>query len=55
VIDGVVERFEDSIGEPVLAHELPDILLLSSGARGGNSRSEMLAGILSCFAPSKPA
>jgi hypothetical protein len=27
VIDDVVERFEDSIGKPVLAHELPDILL----------------------------
>jgi hypothetical protein len=25
-LDDVVERFEDSIGEPVLAHDLPDIL-----------------------------
>jgi hypothetical protein len=27
VIDNVVEGFEDSIGEPVLAHELSDTLL----------------------------
>jgi len=27
VVDDVVEGFEDPIGEPILAHELPDILL----------------------------
>jgi hypothetical protein len=27
VIDDVVERFENSVRQPVLAHELPDIFL----------------------------
>jgi hypothetical protein len=27
MIDDVVEGFEDSVGQPVLAYELPDILL----------------------------
>ena len=37
VVDDVVEGFENSIRQPVLPHELPDIFLgLSSGARGGS-------------------
>ena len=40
VIDDVVERFEDSIGEPVLAHELPDILLAVELGRTRRQRQE---------------
>ena len=26
VIDEIIVRFEDAVGEPVIAHELPDVL-----------------------------
>jgi hypothetical protein len=27
MIDDIVEGFEDAVGEPILPHELPDVLL----------------------------
>src|SRR6516225_1958883 len=45
VIDDIVEGFKNSVRQPVLPHELPDIFLaVSSGERGGSCKSEMLFG-----------
>ena len=41
VVDDVVEGFEDPIGEPILAHELPDILLAVELGRARRQRHEL--------------
>jgi hypothetical protein len=52
----VVEGFENSVRQPVLPHELQIFSWpLSSGARGGSSKSEMLLGTLRGLAPCQPA
>jgi hypothetical protein len=51
VVHNIVERFEYSVRQPALAHELPDVFLaLSSGARGGSGIKELTirAGTFSC-------
>src|SRR6266567_4347635 len=40
VIDDVVERFEDAVRQPVLAHELPDIFLAVKLGRARRQRQE---------------
>jgi hypothetical protein len=43
-VDDIVEGFENSVRQPVLSHELPDISWPSnSGVRGGSCKSEMFA------------
>src|SRR5262249_37597669 len=45
MVDEIVVGFEDAVGEPVVAHELPDVLdRLSSGHFGGRRMMVMLAG-----------
>jgi hypothetical protein len=44
VIDDVIEGFENSVRQPVLSHELPDILLaVEFGRAWRNCKSEMFA------------
>ena len=56
MVDDVVVGIEDAVGQPVVAHELPDVLDgLSSGARGGRVRIVMLAGTSSLAEVCQPA
>src|SRR5882762_4516761 len=56
VIEDVVIGAEDAVGEPVVAHELPDVLTgLSSGDFGGSGIRVMLSGILSLSERCQPA
>ena len=41
-IDEIVVEFEDTVAEPVVAHELPDILALLSGLRRFLKKSVIL-------------
>jgi hypothetical protein len=44
-VDQIVIGFEDTVREPVVAHELPDVLdRMSSGDFDGKGRMVMLAG-----------
>src|SRR6201998_770820 len=40
MVDDVVEGFEDSVGEPILAHELPDVLLAVELGRARRQRQQ---------------
>ena len=45
MVDEIVVGFEDAVGEPVVAHELPDVLdRVSSGHFGGSRMMVILAG-----------
>ena len=56
MIDNIVVGFEHAVGEPVRAHELPNIFLgIEFGERGGSGINEMFDGVLSDLAPCQPA
>ena len=56
MVDDVVVGFEDAVRQPVVAHELPDVLDgLSSGHLGGSGISVMLGGTTSSADPCHPA
>ena len=40
VIDDVIEGFEDAVGQPVLAHELPDVFLTVELRRARRQRQK---------------
>ena len=46
MVDAVLVRREDPVGEPVVAHCQTFSTRFNSGARGGSGRSVMLAGML---------
>src|SRR5271165_1953954 len=56
VIDDIRIGTEDAVGQPIVAHELPDVLEgFSSGHFGGSGRSVMLGGTSSRSDMCQPA
>ena len=64
VVDDVIVGFEDAVRQPVVTHELPDVLdrpfdrlrrALSSGHLGGSGKRVMLDGTTSSAEPCHPA
>ena len=56
VIDDIVIGFEDTVGEPVVAQELPDILdRVQFGHRGGSGMRVVSAGTTISAEPCHPA
>ena len=56
MVDEIVVGFEDAVGEPVVAHELPDVFdRVELGDFGGRAMMVMLGGTVRCVDMCQPA